>query len=143
MTRSACARATLTAIVTALVLAGCHEAPPADDGVCRCTPGNVSRTRLADGTLFDGAVLLSQLRRHKRDVEQRRMPRDIKVLDDQLRFQILAMCQPCGGWVGDRLTMEEMFPLDRLDDAVDGVCMGLVLRDGTTAYGAARPRACR
>jgi hypothetical protein len=128
-----------------LVLAGllaCHE-PPAAGQACTCTPGNVSRTKLADGTTLDGPALLNQLRRHQRDVAQHRTPRDIKVFDDELRFAILSFCQPCGSWVGDRLTIEAMFPLQRLDDAVDGVCMGLVLRDGTTAYGDARPAACR
>ena len=128
-----------------LVLGGllaCHE-PPAASPACACTPGNVSRTKLTNGAPLDGAALLDQLRRHKRDVEQHRTPRDIKVFDDELRFAILGFCQPCGSWVGDRSTIEAMFPLERLDDAVDGVCMGLVLRDGTTAYGELRPAACR
>jgi len=131
------------AMLAVLALAACHDAPPADETTCRCSPGNVSRTRSSDGSILDGAALLSKLRRHKRDVEQHRTPRDIKVLDDQLRFEILSFCQPCGSWIGDRTTIEAMFPLDRLDDAVDGVCLGLVLRDGTTAWGDARPRACR
>jgi hypothetical protein len=122
--------------------AGCRSAPP-DDGVCRCTPGNRSRTRSADGSFVDGAALLAKLRRHQRDVDQRRTPRDIKVDDDVLRYEISNFCQPCGDWVLDRMTMEDMFPLERLADAVDAVCLGLVLRDGTVAYGAARPRACR
>jgi hypothetical protein len=134
----------VSAIAMALAaLAACRDARPADDSACRCTPGNVSRTHLADGTVLDGATLLGKLRRHKRDVEQHRMPRDIKVDDDELRFAILSFCQPCGSWVGDRMTIEEMYPLQHLDDAADGVCMGLVLRDGTTVYGDARPRACR
>jgi hypothetical protein len=136
----------MTARACVLALAGllaCHEPPPAADQACTCTPGNVSRTKLADGTTLDGPALLNQLRRHKRDVEQHRTPRDIKVFDDELRFAILGFCQPCGSWVGDRLTIEAMFPLDRLDDAVAAVCMGLVLRDGTTAHGDARPAACR
>ena len=44
---------------------------------------------------------------------------------------------------GEDPRLEEMFPLDRLDDAAGAVCMGLVLRDGTTVYGGTRPRACR
>jgi hypothetical protein len=124
------------------IVAACRDTP-VDDGVCRCTPGNRSRTRLADGTFLDGAALLGKLRRHQRDVEQHRTPRDIKVFDDELRFAISNFCQPCGDWVEDRMTIEEMFPLSRLDDAATGICMGLVLRDGTTVYGDARPRACR
>ncbi|HEU4733756.1 MAG TPA: hypothetical protein VFT22_37950 [Kofleriaceae bacterium] len=131
----------LAAAVVAVV-AACRGTP-ADDAVCRCTPGNASRTKLADGTALDGQALLARLRRHRRDVEQHRTPRDIKVFDDELRFEISNFCQPCGDWVKDRMTIEDMFPLDRLDDATSSVCLGLVLRDGTTAYGDARPRACR
>jgi hypothetical protein len=124
------------------MVAGCRN-PPADDGVCHCTPGNVSRTQLTDGSYLDGAALLGKLRRHQRDVLQRRNPRDIKVFDDELRFEISNFCQPCGDWIKDRMTIEEMFPLPRLDEAASSVCLGLVLRDGTTVYGDARPRACR
>jgi len=134
-------RLCVTALVLAMI-AACQR-PPADDGVCSCTPGNLSRTKLADGSSLDGATLLGKLRRHRRDVEQHKTPRDIKVFDDELRFEISNFCQPCGDWVKDRMTIEDMFPLARLDDATTGVCMGLVLRDGTTAYGDARPRACR
>jgi hypothetical protein len=136
-------RCRLLAIATlAAALAGCRAAP-ADDGACRCTPANRSRTRRADGSTLDGATLLARLRRHKRDVALQRPGRDVKLLDDELRLELTEFCQPCSDWVTDRLTIEDMFPLDRLDDAGAGVCMGLVLRDGTTVYGTARPRACR
>ena len=46
--------------------------------------------------------------------------------------------QPCE-WVGDRLTVDEMVPLSRLDDAVGTTCLGLVLRDGSIVSGRARP----
>ena len=46
-------------------------------------------------------------------------------------------------FVRTKLAMEQLFPLARLDDAVSAVCMGLVLRDGSTAYGDARPINCR
>ncbi|HEX4423213.1 MAG TPA: hypothetical protein VH165_35115 [Kofleriaceae bacterium] len=125
-------------------LAACHNATPAaDDGPCSCTPGNRSLTRAADGAPIDGATLLNRLRLHKREVDEHRTPRDIKVLDDQLRFEISNFCQPCGDWVQDRMTIEDLYPLGRLDDATGAVCMGLVLRDGTTAWGDARPHACR
>jgi hypothetical protein len=130
------------ALPTLALIAACGG-KPADDPVCRCTPANASRTKLADGTTLDGAGLLARLRRHRHDVEQHRTPRDIKVFDDELRFQISNFCQPCGDWVQDRMTIEDMFPLSRLDDATDSVCLGLVLRDGTMVYGDARPRACR
>lgn len=130
------------AVVAALALAGCRGAT--DDGPCRCTPGNISNTRTVgeDGPM-DGPALLQRLRRHRSLVEENRNPRDIKVFDDELRHALLSFCQPCSTWVGDRMTMEEMFPLHRLDDATSAVCMGLVLRDGTIAYGDTRPRSCR
>lgn len=135
-------RRLLATAALAAALAGCRGAPT-DDGACRCTPGNRARTRLPDGSTLDGQALLARLRRHKRDVALQRPGRDVKLLDDELRLELTEFCQPCSDWVKDRLTIEDMFPLDRLDDAAAGVCMGLVLRDGTTAYGNARPRACR
>ena len=135
-------------LLVALALAfapglGACRSKPADDGVCRCTPGNQSGSKLGDGSAFDGNVLLGKLRRHRRDVELRRNPRDIKVDDDELRLELVSFCEPCGDWVQDRVTIEELFPLQRLDDAAGAVCLGLVLRDGSTVYGDARPRACR
>jgi hypothetical protein len=115
-----------------------------DDSVCRCTPGNVSHTRsVGEAAPMDGPALLQRLRQHRRLVEEGRNPRDVKVFDDELRHAILGFCQPCSHWVRERATMEEMFPLGRLEDATSAVCMGLALRDGTIAYGDARPRACR
>jgi hypothetical protein len=124
------------------LLIGCKA--DSAEGPCTCTPGNVSQIKAPfapDG--MDGPALLAALRRHATDVRLGKNPRDIKVLDDELRFAIIDFCQPCGSWVGDRLTMEEMFPLDRLDDAASAVCMGLVLRDQTTVYGKSRPKNCR
>jgi hypothetical protein len=138
------ARLLLVALVLAFALGlGACRAKPADDGVCRCTPGNQSGSKLGDGSTFDGNVLLGKLRRHRRDALQQRNPRDIKVDDDELRLHLATFCQPCADWVNDRATIEQLFPLDRLDDAAGAVCLGLVLRDGTTAWGEARPRACR
>jgi hypothetical protein len=138
------ARSLLVALSLAVVFGlGACRSKPADDGVCRCTPGNRSGSKLGDGSTFDGNVLLGKLRRHRRDVEQHRNPRDIKVDDDELRLHVATFCQPCSDWVNDRATIEELFPVGRLDDAAGAVCLGLVLRDGTTAYGEARPPACR
>lgn len=107
-------------------------------------PGNVSRIVSAHATApMDGAAVVAALRRHKSDVALGKEARAIKIADDQLRFALIDFCQPCGHWVHDRMTMEEMFPLDRLDHATSAVCMGLVLRDGTTVYGETRPAACR
>ena len=125
------------------MLAACRDTP-VDEGVCRCTPANVSTTKSIDEAMpMDGAELVARLRRHQRYVAEDKNPRAIKVYDDELRFAVLSFCQPCGGWVGDRMSIEDMFPLSRLAEAAGAVCMGLVLRDGTTVYGDARPRACR
>ena len=124
------------------MFAACKGASP-ERTACSCAPGNISHTRQRDGSYMDGSALLDRLRRHRNDVAQHRTPRDIKVADDELRLAILSYCEPCGDWISDRMTIEEMFPLARLDDASDAVCLGLVLRNGTTAYGEARPPACR
>jgi hypothetical protein len=130
-------------LALSVVTAACQGASPTADGPCPCAPGNRSRARQPDGTPFDSAALLAGLRRHRRAVAERRPARDVKLLDDELRLAVASFCQPCGAWVGDRLTIDQLFPLARLDDAVAGVCLGLVLGDGTTAYGDARPAACR
>lgn len=136
--------ATVAAALGGCCGSGSGSGDERDTGPCRCTPGNVSRTKAVDEAApMDGPALLERLRRHKRYVEERRNPRDVKVFDDELRYAILEFCQPCSAWVGERMTMEQMFPLDRLGEATSAVCMGLVLRDGTVAYGDARPRACR
>ena len=115
-----------------------------EDAACTCTPGNVAHARsLGESAPMTGQSLLGALRKHKQDVSLGKNARDIKVADDQLRFAIIDFCQPCASWVADRMSMEDMFPLARLDDATSAVCMGLVLRDGTTVYGDDRPRACR
>lgn len=130
-------------LVASLVLAACREPAPREEA-CTCTPANRGRIKaLHEAAPMDGVSLLARLRRHKSDVDLGKNPRDIKVIDDQLRFAIIDFCQPCAHWVTERLTVEEMFPLGRLDDATSGVCMGLVLRDGSTVYGEARPTACR
>lgn len=134
----------LAAAASVAALGACRGSAQDSDGPCRCTPGNASQTRsVGEAAPMDGRALLERLRRHKRLVNENRNPRDIKVFDDELRHALLSFCQPCSAWVGERMTMEEMFPLHRLDDATSAVCMGLVLRDGTTAYGEARPRACK
>jgi hypothetical protein len=132
----------VAAVAAVAALPGCRGA--GEDGPCQCTPGNVSHTRaVGEAAPMDGPALVERLRRHRRYVEEGRNPRDVKVFDDELRHAILDFCQPCSAWVGERMTMEEMFPLQRLGDATSAVCMGLVLRDGSIAYGEARPRACR
>ena len=132
----------IAAVVLALA-SGCAKDRPAD-GPCTCTPANRIRTKaVSEAQPLDGAGLVARLRRHRDDVRLNRNPRDIKVQDDQLRFLVIELCQPCSEWVADRMTMEELFPLERLDQAVRATCMGLVLADGTTAWGAARPQNCR
>ena len=141
--RPVVALAVLSAIALT-ALGACRGDPSAENTSCRCSPGNVSHIRsVGDDAPMDGRGLLARLRRHKSLVDEHRPPRDVKVFDDELRHAIIDFCQPCSAWVGERLTMEQMFPFDRLPDATSAVCMGLVLRDGTIAYGDARLRACR
>jgi len=131
------------ALVILLAIVGCSSTPDAP-ATCTCTPGNTGRIRGAGGSEpLTGSSLLAALRRHAQDVRLGKNPRDIKVADDQLRFQIIDFCAPCQAWVDDRMTIEEMFPTARLDDATGAVCMGLVLGDGSTVYGDSRPAACR
>ena len=113
-----------------IALVGCHGDAP-DDTTCRCTPA---------ASTVD---VLPQLRRHVEMVDRQANGRDIKMVDDEIRLAMSRACQPCGDWVGDRLSIDEMFPMTRLRDAARATCLGLVLRDGSIIYGDARPRACR
>lgn len=128
--------------VALLLIIGC-SGKQAEPETCTCTPGNTGRVRKTGGEPLTGTSLLAALRTHAQDVRLGKTPRDIKVADDQLRFQIIDFCSPCEAWVNDRMTMEEMFPLDKLDDATGAVCMGLTLANGSTVYGETRPKACR
>lgn len=129
-------------VLAALLVIGCGG-KAAEPETCTCTPTNTGRVRGPGGSdPLTGTSLLAALRRHAQDVRLGKTPRDIKVADDELRFQIIDFCSPCQAWVNDRMTMEEMFPLVRLDDATSAVCMGLVLGNGSTVYGEARPKAC-
>lgn len=83
------------------------------------------------------------LRRHVQMVRESRPGRDVKLLDDELRLKVATLCSPCGEWVGDRATMDSLYPLGKLDDARTATCLGLVLSDGTTAWGDAKPARCR
>lgn len=117
-----------------LSIAACHGAP-ATTAACACTPGEASTIPGA----MDGEALLAKLRHHRAEVAAGRNGRDVKIFDDELRFAVADFCRPCGDWIKDTMRIDEMFPLDRLDDATRGVCMGLVLRDATIVYGTARP----
>lgn len=130
--------------VLALALLGACKNDRAADGPCTCTPANTIRTKsVSDTAPIDGTTIVARLRRHRDDVRAGKNPRDIKVGDDQLRFLVVELCQPCGEWVSDRMTMEELFPLECLDEAVRATCMGLVLPNGRTEWGSARPQNCR
>jgi hypothetical protein len=126
-----------------LALVACRGAP-AEDAACTCTPGNASLIKgRGEAAPMDGEALLAKLRHHQQLVDQNTNPRAVKVFDDELRFAVGNFCQPCGDWVKDRMTIDDLFPMLRLGEARSAVCMGLVLRDGSTVYGDARPRACR
>jgi hypothetical protein len=118
--------------------AGCKDAAVAP---CTCKPNNVTRISHA-GAPIDSVSVLALVRRHRTLVEDHAQGRDVKLVDDEIRLEMAALCDPCGDWVGERMTVDEMFPLARLDDATGVVCLGLTLRDGTTAFGE-RPTACR
>jgi hypothetical protein len=125
-------------LVALLVLVACGKDAELP---CTCKPANVAKIT-QHGAPIDSASVLALLRRHRTLIEQRAQGRDVKLVDDEIRIQVGALCQPCGDWVGDRMTVDEMFPISRLDDATGVVCLGLTLRDGTTAFGE-RPSACR
>ena len=131
----------MSVVVSCVVaLAACHDAPEP----CTCTPTNVARTKARDQIApIDGPGLLALVRRHRQLVAADANHRDVKLVDDEIRLTMAAFCQPCGAWVGDRMTVDEMVPLARLDDATGVVCLGLVLHDGTTAWGSGRPASCR
>lgn len=110
-------------LVLAALLAGCHDEPEK-----ACTPAGKTKPEL-----------LGLLRRHRAMAAQAGANgRDIKLVDDEIRIAESLACQPCD-WVGDRLAVDQMVPLGRLDDAVGTTCLGLVLRDGSTVSGRARP----
>lgn len=110
--------------------------------MCTCAPANATRLTGA-GVAITGESLLVLLRKHARMVAEQRPGRDVKLLDDELRTATAHFCAPCGDWVTDRATIDALYPLAHLDDATSATCLGLVLRDGTTAWGDARPRGCR
>jgi hypothetical protein len=131
-------------VVGIALIAACKSKPAADEGPCTCVPGNVSRIRSSSGgPPLDEVTLVDELRKHVAMVRAGRPGRDVKVFDDELRNQIGNFCDPCNGWVPDRSTIDDLYPLDRLDQATKAVCLGLVLRDGTTVWGDKRPRNCR
>jgi len=131
------------AVLILLSLAACQRGRT-DDGPCRCTPGNKSQVRgIDEAAPLDGTGLLAKLREHRRLVGEHKNPRDVKVFDDELRFAIANFCDPCNDWISDRMTIEELYPLSRLDEATGAVCLGFILRDSTMAFGDARPRNCR
>jgi hypothetical protein len=110
----------------ALVLVLACGGDPAPD--CTCKPAHAPSDKQLD-----------LLRRHRDAVRAgQRNGRDTKLVDDELRVQAQILCEPCSAWVGARATPDELYPLHRLDDATAATCLGLVLRDGTVAYGGAR-----
>lgn len=105
-----------------IALAACHDDPPRP----ACEPTGTASPKM-----------LTLARRHRTLVDQHAPNRDVKMIDDELRLAMSIACQPCP-WVGDRLTVDEMLPMARLDDATAVTCLGFVLRDGSTIYGRAR-----
>src|SRR4051812_28994783 len=86
----------------------------ADDD-CTCKPTHEPSTRV-----------LELLHRHRSAVRDGTgNGRDIKLVDDEIRVQSANLCSPCNTWVGERARVEELYPLDRLDEAAAATCMGL------------------
>ncbi|MFT3696646.1 MAG: hypothetical protein QM831_26130 [Kofleriaceae bacterium] len=100
-----------------LALIACNP-PPRD---CSCKPTGKTSTKI-----------IELARRHV-DMAQTN-GRDVKLIDDELRVQMSLLCQPCE-YVGDRMTVDEMLPLDQLSHATAATCLGLVLDDGRTVTG--------
>lgn len=113
-----------------------------DRDACSCKPANATKITTS-GASITGSSLLAMLRRHAKYVAEQRPGRDTKLLDDELRSALANFCTPCGVWIDDRARIDTLFPLDRLDEATAATCLGLVLRNGTTAWSDARPPACR
>ena len=115
---------------------GCGRGAGEVPARCECVPTQASSPA--------SASLLDLIRRHQGAVRDgQRNGRGTKLIDDELRLQSSILCQPCGAWIGERATPEEIYPLDRADGAVSVVCTGLRLGDGTIAYGAVHPPECR
>jgi hypothetical protein len=64
-------------------------------------------------------------------------------LDDGIRRLTALLCSPCDSWVHDTDSIEEMFPLEGLEDAHYAGCLRLVMKDGSILYGRTRPTECR
>jgi hypothetical protein len=107
--------------LVALLLVACGSGTSDD---CTCKP-----------THAPSEQGLELLRRHRAAPKN---GRDTKLIDDEARVQAANLCSPCNTWVGERARIDELYPLERLDDATAATCMGLVLRDGSTAFGASR-----
>ena len=63
-------------------------------------------------------------------------------LDEHIRSYARAYCSPCD-WVHDSSRVEDMYPLEHLDDSTGAGCLFLTMADGTRRYGKLRPLACR
>jgi hypothetical protein len=126
---------TLTAIF-ALAVASCSDRAADAPASCSCSPHAPSSRA--------SAALLELVHRHAHAVRDgQRNGRDTKLIDDELRMQSQILCEPCGAWIGERTTPEEIYPFAREAEAVGVVCTGLQLGDGTIAYGELHPPECR
>ena len=127
----------MTKLWLALTLVGCSSPAPETPATCACSPTQPEAAPKAS------LAIRALVRRHQAAVRDgHRNGRDTKLVDDELRLQSAILCEPCGGWIGERATAEEMYPVDRVEDALGVVCAGFRLRDGTIAYGTAHPPEC-
>lgn len=112
------------------ILEACHrETAP----VGRCAPANKPATFHVTHSkvpfVADGQYILGLLRDLRGDVRLRE-GNELLVQD-----AMAGMCAPCVIPAG--IAVEDMYPMDALDQAADARCMGLLLRDGSFAPGKA------
>jgi hypothetical protein len=148
-------------IVALVAFTGCGRSPPQDQGVTSRTDvprGDAARMAPAQPLprclcVPSLAPLISQEVRFLEDegyVLHRTIEipplvksyRDDKawaeIAESELRRWMYLLCKPCT-FDTKHLAIEDMFPMDRLNEAVGATCMGLILRSGETVYGRARP----
>lgn len=125
----------MKALALLVLLAAACQSTSGPDRTCACKPAS-------DPARYPAAKLLADLRKHVRQVRDHANARDVKLTDDEIRLHAATACAPCQFWIDDRAAVDELYPLDHLDDAVDATCLGLRDARGTVHRGRAYP-ACQ
>lgn len=135
------------AVVWVLVATGCSNA--SDTRVkqrCACEASEKPPQQVFHAAVetTDPQGLLALLQRRQKLA--RKADRDAEAylpgFDSYLRGIVSSYCSPCE-WLSDYSKIEEMYPFDQLEGAVDAGCMFLTMPNGTRRYGALRPVECR